>query len=307
MPPSFVALNDEVCLAHIKQMYDFLQMAAWQTCVVCWRAWYAVPFNFDFGQACGRRAQSQKWYNPRESVIFGARQRKNINRWYIDSADGSKQVRRSGVKSFLEANYPADVCESIWIRLVEKPWLEQDLTQYWARDVTICKSCAPHVHDGKLRPPSEIRLADYAVDPVFVTKADDSQTLSAAHERWMDHEIDSDEDTSDTLNRPQMCILGRSVVDFAPAVALLTDHEEMVIALVHPLVQVYTIPRTGQLAYVGHICNFRQKVSKFLSSLPIPKDEVPFVMVRPRRFKNRFPPKHLLKSMSEKYAMLSSG
>ena len=60
-----------------------------------------------------------------------------------------------------------------------------------------------------------------------------------------------------------------------------------VLALVHPLVQVYTIPRTGQLAYVGHVCNFRQKLSKFLASLPLPKDEFPFVMVRPRKFHNR--------------------
>ena len=75
--------------------------------------------------------------------------------------------------------------------------------------------------------------------------------------------------------------------DFASPVALLTDHEEMVIALVHPLVQVYTIPRTGQLAYVGHICNFRQTVAKFLQSLPIPKKDFPFVMVRPRTLRNR--------------------
>ena len=32
----------------------------------------------------------------------------------------------------------------------------------------------------------------------------------------------------------------------------LTDFEQMVLALVHPLVQVYTIPTTGELAYVGH-------------------------------------------------------
>ena len=48
-------------------------------------------------------------------------------------------------------------------------------------------------------------------------------------------------------------VLGLSVKEFAPAVAQLTDHEEMVLALVHPLVQVYTLPRTGQLAHVGHI------------------------------------------------------
>ena len=64
----------------------------------------------------------------------------------------------------------------------------------------------------------------------------------------MDHETDPDEDASATMDRPQVYILGRMIDDFAPAIALLTDHEEMVIALVHPLVQVYTMPRTGQLA-----------------------------------------------------------
>jgi hypothetical protein len=56
----------------------------------------------------------------------------------------------------------------------------------------------------------------------------------------------------------------------------------MVLALVHPLLQVYNIPKTGQLAYVGHICNFRQKVSKFISSLPTLPQDMPFVQVRPR-------------------------
>ena len=59
---------------------------------------------------------------------------------------------------------------------------------------------------------------------------------------------------------PRDYVLGLSVNEFAAAVDLLTDSEEMVLALVHPLVQVYTVPTTGQLAYVGHICNFRQQV-----------------------------------------------
>ena len=57
----------------------------------------------------------------------------------------------------------------------------------------------------------------------------------------------------------------------------------MVISLVHPLVQVYTIPITVELAYAGHICNFKQHVSQFLSSLPMRPADVPFVLVRPRR------------------------
>ena len=52
----------------------------------------------------------------------------------------------------------------------------------------------------------------------------------------------------------------------------------------HPLVQVYTIPRTSQLAYVGHVCNFRQKVTQFLSRLPARPGNMPFVKVRSRSY-----------------------
>ena len=68
---------------------------------------------------------------------------------------------------------------------------------------------------------------------------------------------------------------------------LLTDSDEMVLALVHPLVQVYTVPTTGQLAYAGHICNFRQKVGKFISRLPTVPQDMPFVQIRPRSLGNR--------------------
>ena len=61
----------------------------------------------------------------------------------------------------------------------------------------------------------------------------------------------------------------------------------MVLALVHPLCQVYTIPRTGQLAYVGHVCNFRQKVTEFLKELPTLPSKMPYVKVRPRSFGGR--------------------
>ena len=75
--------------------------------------------------------------------------------------------------------------------------------------------------------------------------------------------------------------------EFAHPVAALTDHEEMVLGLVHPLVQVYTIPRAGQLAYVGHICNFRQKVTKFLTSLPLLPADMPIVHVQTHKYKGK--------------------
>ena len=156
----------------------------------------------------------------------------------------------------------------------------------WKRDVVICAACAPNMYNDCLREPQDVRLCDYAVDPLVVSSSTAGQTLSVCYEKWHDH----DPDSAPSMDGPvdmRSYVLGRSVEDFASPVAALTDHEEMVLALVHPLVQVYTIPRTGQLAYVGHICNFRQKVPKFFSSLPILPHDMPFVMVRPRSFRNQ--------------------
>ena len=216
-------------------------------------------------------------------------------RQFIDSGDVLPEERRAGARTFLERNYAPEMCERMWSQLVRPEQQADQADRDWARDVTICKSCSPHVEKGMLRPATEIRLCDYAVDPVFTITDDDGENLLAMHERWEDHGVEEDDETASATEHLRTRILGRSVDDFAPAVALLTDHEEMVIALVHPLVQVYTIPRTGQLAYVGHICNFRQKVAKFLTSLPIPKKDFPFVMVRPRSFQNRPSTKALFK------------
>ena len=131
-------------------------------------------------------------------------------------------------------------------------------------------------------------MCDFVVDPVCCESR--PEECEVAHERFQG--ASSPSSASDArVSR----VLGLSVQEFAPAVAALTDYEEMVLALVHPLVQVYSIPRTGQLAYVGHICNFRQKVMKFLSSLPVMPRDMPFVQVRPRKFKGHPGGKSLFK------------
>ena len=140
-----------------------------------------------------------------------------------------------------------------------------------------------------------MRVCDYVVDPVFTCSSAqgpeaDRGRPDVAHERFQGASWPSS--ASHEQDSP---VLGLSVDDSAAAVAALTDHEEMVLALVHPLVQVFNIPRTGQLAYVGHICNFHQKVSQFLSRLPTMPDEMPFVQVRPRMYKNHKPPSRLFK------------
>ena len=177
MPPSFAALNDEQCLRTIKQMYEFLHLVKWETCVVCWRAWYAVPVDYPFHKALGKAGEYSSWYHPFSSVILGAHRKKNVNRWLMDS-DG---CQHEAARQYLEHNYPSSVCEAILARIVDAAW---------KRDAVICKSCAPHVQDGVLQTPVPIRLCDYAVDPVFVRGNDNSQTLSAHCERWQDHESD---------------------------------------------------------------------------------------------------------------------
>jgi hypothetical protein len=192
------------------------------------------------------------------------------------------------------------------------------------------------VENGHLADPREVRLCDYVVDPVClrhsqalpaaVTSTQDSnQVLPVAVERWDLHVCDHDNDAADmeddtpgiatlpgasvddTDGEPKnddasyiTPVLGLSIQEFAAPVAQLTDQEEMVLSLVHPLVQVYTLPRTGQLAYVGHVCNFRQKVTTFFSSLPILPRDMPFVMVRPRTLRHRTSNKMAFKVNVEK-------
>ena len=99
------------------------------------------------------------------------------------------------------------------------------------------------------------------------------QALPVVRERWHSH-AESEAPQLDSDCNKQL-VLGRSIQSFATPVAQLSDQEEMVLCLVHPLVQVYTIPRTGQLAYVGHVCNFRQQIATLFKSLPSLPEDMP--------------------------------
>ena len=245
--------------------------------MVCWRAWYDPPQDYDFEKlVLGRRMLPVPWFNLAKSEVLGCRKRHAVNQWRLRGAASADDAQ-----SFLSANYPDQECSRIAERLV---------CPVRKRSITICTECEQHVQDDRTvaAPGSALRLCDHVVDPVYTCPC--TQGPEAAHERFQGASWPSSASHEDASP-----VLGLSIDVFAPAVAALTDHEEMVLALVHPLVQVYTIPRTGQLAYVGHICNFRQKVSEFLSRLPTLPDEMPFVQVRPRKYKNHAPPKALFK------------
>jgi hypothetical protein len=70
--------------------------------------------------------------------------------------------------------------------------------------------------DSKLKEPSNIRLCDHAVGPVFTSvHEEDGQTRSTTHERWEDHCIDVDDVDACTTENPRTCILGLSIDVFA--------------------------------------------------------------------------------------------
>ena len=123
--------------------------------------------------------------------------------------------------SYLRANYPAEVMEEILAQLADPER---------GRQIVLCKSCEPFIRNGKLQvTPNvssdhdsfETRLCDYAVDPVVAVSADN------ARERWQDH-AGSFEDSELADVPASGYVLGRSVHQFAPAIAALNDGEEMV-------------------------------------------------------------------------------
>ena len=60
----------------------------------------------------------------------------------------------------------------------------------------------------------------------------------------------------------------------------LTDFEEMLVARIHPLIQVFTLFPSGQTAYVGHVVNFRQHSIRWVQNLPLHPDDIPIILVR---------------------------
>ena len=249
----------------IREMYDcFGPQTLWATCFVCWKAWYSVS-----PPACGFTQPGAKGTSPAVNDLwFALRQSVVLTHWGFEEA----HVGDTLPHEYLEANHE-DQAEEITAQLVE--WQQSDASsaEKKTRDIKICRECAGSLDGTALVPkPGSLRRCDFVIDPVWVHKM---CGVSITHERW-------EEQDEEDAGQGRIPILGQRLAVIAPALHALTDFEEMVLSLVHPLVQVYTVPSTGELAYVGHICNFRQHVSKFLSSLPTLPKHMPFVLVRPR-------------------------
>ena len=245
LPPAFAALHNEGCLAFVSEMYEALDLAQWQTCVVCWRAWYDVPRNYKFKRPSGTLRRGRTWFNFYGSSVLRGTRRKDVGHWFIQGDERAGSAAQA--VAFLRSNYDEVTCQRLLDRLVDRRL---------KRGVVICSACAPHVEDDQLCAPCGVRLCDYVVDPLC--SQDGDQALPVLSERWHVHVDDDGEEQQGLHNAARTTpVLGLALQDFAAPVAQLTDQEEMVLSLIHQLVQVYTLPRTGQLAYVGHVCNFR--------------------------------------------------
>ena len=160
-----------------------------------------------------------------ECRILKSQASKPIDRWQLDF-DVDKHVERDSARpwlpeivlSYLRSNFPDEVMEEIIAQLAV---LER------GRQIVLCKSCEPFISNGKWQVTlkgsrlPQTRLCDYAVDPVVAVSAEN------ARERWQDH-TGRFEDSEPADVPSSGYVLGRSVHQFAPAIAALNDGEEMV-------------------------------------------------------------------------------
>ena len=274
-PPSFAALHDDTNLRMISDMHGFLETAVWTTCMLCWRAWYAVDEGYQFAKPHVHNVSPQH-----RKAWFAVGKSKILRQWLLSPGDlwrGKSAEQRA-------SSYPSvrdDLIECRCGAVGEKAGLADVCAacgaNAWIRQVCECSECQDPPRNDKSDP---MLLRQMAVDPVTEVRVEDRHGAP----RWRAKEFGRSKDSEAREEDRGVAVdcIGRTLAMIAEPLHLMTDFEEMILCLVHPLVQVYTIPKTGELAYVGHVCNFRQDVSGFMSSLPVPPKNMPFIMVRPR-------------------------
>ena len=91
----------------------------------------------------------------------------------------------------------------------------------------MAKECAKTLSGTSLVPkPGSLRRCDLVVDPLWIRR---SGGVTITHERWQEQD-DVD------VEQGRIPILGQPLAVIAPALHALTDFEEMVLSLMHPLV-----------------------------------------------------------------------
>ncbi len=217
LPPSFAALNLASALNLTSEMCGCLEQVEWMTCVACWRAWYDLPSGYEFSHTeQGARSAPAPWFDLSTSVVAGAQKRCPVNQWRLKAAGSVEDAR-----AYLEANYDPLECAAVMARL---------LCAERKRSVTICTECQKHVPENLVipAPQGEMRHCDYVVDPVWCSEMHGRPAVT--HERFEGACLPSSASgevlPGSASGEVWWRVLGRSVEEFAPAVAALTDHED---------------------------------------------------------------------------------
>ena len=98
-------------------MYEALDLVQWQTCVVCWRAWYDVPRSYHFRPQAGAYSGSRAWFNFHSSSVLGATRRKDVDHWFLQRDD--RAGSHVDAAAFLKNNYDEATCQRLLDRLVD--------------------------------------------------------------------------------------------------------------------------------------------------------------------------------------------
>ena len=113
LPPCYAGLHQEHQRRLTSEMCGCLEEVQWATCVVCWRAWYDLPGDYEFSyKQQGLRLAQTPWFDPSASVVTRARKRGVLNQWRLEAAGSVEEAQR-----YLAANYSAEECETIASRL----------------------------------------------------------------------------------------------------------------------------------------------------------------------------------------------
>ena len=170
LPPAFACIQDQTCLAWLRERYEYFEQCSVKTCASCNERWFKVPTApLSFG------------WKPQTSKMLSA---------------------PAGGPSFEDGDMDSGN--------------------------TLCATCSNSATSEVLSPANGLGLGSGMPAPL----------------------------------------------------AKLTDFEEMLVSRIHPLIQVFTLFPSGQIAYVGHIVNFRQRSIHWVQNLPLHPNDIPIILVR---------------------------
>ena len=130
MPPCYAGLHQELQRKLTSEMCGCLEEVQWATCVVCWRAWYDLPADYEFScKQRGLRSTQTPWFDPSGSVVTRARKRGGaVNQWRLEAvgsvgmSDGGDELTsiffRASGRVVVQSDVPRDALHVVLLNVV---------------------------------------------------------------------------------------------------------------------------------------------------------------------------------------------